>query len=55
MGWGKTELNIKSTTLLEAELPYIDQLSCRKIYSNAFQSYITEDKFCAGSQSGNKK
>lgn len=43
---------IPSPYLLEAALPYISQVDCRKMYTNGFQYYVTPDKFCAGSQLG---
>ncbi|CAI6367530.1 unnamed protein product [Macrosiphum euphorbiae] len=49
VGWGKTEKGISSTILLEASLPYIDHSSCRNMYTNGFESFVTVDKFCAGS------
>ncbi|XP_060874108.1 uncharacterized protein LOC132947887 isoform X2 [Metopolophium dirhodum] len=50
--WGKTEKGIESSILVEASLPYIDHNSCRDMYTNGFQKYVTIDKFCAGSESG---
>uniref|UniRef100_A0A2S2NDB4 Mannan-binding lectin serine protease 2 n=1 Tax=Schizaphis graminum TaxID=13262 RepID=A0A2S2NDB4_SCHGA len=52
VGWGKTEKGIQSPNLLEATLPYIDHDSCRKMYTNGFQTFVTTDKFCAGSALG---
>ncbi|CAI6346657.1 unnamed protein product [Macrosiphum euphorbiae] len=49
VGWGKTEEGISNPTLLEASLPYIDHSSCRNMYTNGFESFVTFDKFCAGS------
>jgi len=54
VGWGKTEKGIESPILLEGSLPYIDHNSCRDMYTNGFERYVTVDKFCAGSESGNK-
>ncbi|XP_029344854.1 mannan-binding lectin serine protease 2 [Acyrthosiphon pisum] len=49
VGWGKTEKGISSPILLEASLPYIDHDSCRNMYTDGFESFVTVDKFCAGS------
>jgi len=55
VGWGETEKGIKSPVLLEASLPYIDRSTCKKKYKNhEFESFVTLDKFCAGTESGNK-
>ncbi|KAE9523065.1 hypothetical protein AGLY_016537 [Aphis glycines] len=54
VGWGNTEKGILSPVLLETYLPYIDRKSCRKMYTNVFQIFVTADKFCAGSATGNK-
>jgi len=54
VGWGKTEKGISSPILLEASLPYIDHSSCRSMYTNGFETFVTVDKFCAGSALGNK-
>ena len=54
VGWGKTEKGISSPILLEAFLPYIDHSSCRNMYTNGFETFVTVDKFCAGSALGNK-
>ncbi|XP_022162710.1 uncharacterized protein LOC111028389 isoform X2 [Myzus persicae] len=52
VGWGKTDKDIPSPILLEASLPYIDHSSCRSMYTNGFELFVTIDKFCAGSTSG---
>ncbi|XP_060870027.1 uncharacterized protein LOC132944607 isoform X1 [Metopolophium dirhodum] len=49
VGWGKTEKDILSPTLLQTDLPYIDIITCRHICNFGFDSYVTSDKFCAGS------
>ncbi|XP_060870192.1 transmembrane protease serine 11B-like isoform X2 [Metopolophium dirhodum] len=49
VGWGRTNDDIKSPILLEASLPYINRTSCQDLYKNGFESYVTFDKFCAGS------
>eukprot|EP00102_Acyrthosiphon_pisum_P006978 XP_003241091.2 PREDICTED: uncharacterized protein LOC100572031 isoform X6 [Acyrthosiphon pisum] len=49
VGWGKTEKGISSPILLEASLPYIDHSTCRNMYTNGFELFMTVDKFCAGS------
>jgi len=54
VGWGKTEKGVQSPILLEASLSYIDHSSCRNMYSNGFEPFVTVDKFCAGSEAGNK-
>jgi len=54
VGWGNTENKIKSPVLLEASLPYIDRSTCRNFLNNGFELFVTVDKFCAGSASGNK-
>ncbi|CAI6349241.1 unnamed protein product [Macrosiphum euphorbiae] len=54
VGWGKTEEGIFSPVLLEESLSYIDHRSCRDMYTNGFENFITIDKFCAGSALGNK-
>ncbi|XP_029345047.1 uncharacterized protein LOC100574854 isoform X3 [Acyrthosiphon pisum] len=53
VGWGKTEKGISSPILLEASLPYIDHSTCRDMYTNGFELFMTVDKFCAGSTLGN--
>lgn len=55
VGWGNTEKMIQSQILLETYLPIIDQITCRNMYTNGFQYFVTSDKFCAGSQLGNEK
>ncbi|XP_026815140.1 modular serine protease-like isoform X2 [Rhopalosiphum maidis] len=52
VGWGITENDTPSPVLLEATLPYIDYNSCRSMYKNGFEQFVTFDKFCAGSASG---
>ncbi|XP_016659042.1 uncharacterized protein LOC100166859 isoform X3 [Acyrthosiphon pisum] len=52
VGWGKTENASSSPILLEASLPYIDRSTCRGMYKNEFERYVTVDKFCAGSALG---
>ncbi|CAI6344248.1 unnamed protein product [Macrosiphum euphorbiae] len=52
VGWEKTEEGISNPALLEASLPYIDHSSCRNMYTNGFESFVTFDKFCAGSALG---
>ncbi|XP_003244613.1 venom prothrombin activator notecarin-D2 [Acyrthosiphon pisum] len=52
VGWGQTEKGIDSPILLEGSLPYINYTSCRNMYTNGFESYVTKDKFCAGSTLG---
>lgn len=45
-----------SPYLLEAKLPYINENTCRNMYikkSNGFEIFVSADKFCAGSPSGN--
>ncbi|XP_029345055.1 uncharacterized protein LOC100167148 isoform X2 [Acyrthosiphon pisum] len=49
VGWGKTEKGISSPILLEASLPYIDHSTCRNMFTNGFELFVTVDKFCAGS------
>ncbi|XP_029343825.1 modular serine protease isoform X2 [Acyrthosiphon pisum] len=51
VGWGQTENMVGSTVLLEANIPYIDHQTCRNMYQNGFQIFITVDKFCAGTKS----
>lgn len=53
MGWGMTEKNVSSSTLLEAYLPYIDSQTCRNMHGSSFRPYLGKDKFCAGHQTGN--
>ncbi|XP_029345059.1 modular serine protease-like isoform X2 [Acyrthosiphon pisum] len=52
VGWGRTEKEISSPILLEASLPYIDLSTCRNMYTNGFELFMTVDKFCAGSTLG---
>ncbi|XP_060870975.1 modular serine protease-like isoform X2 [Metopolophium dirhodum] len=52
VGWGKTEKGLSSLILLEASLPYINHDSCRSLYTNGFETFVTVDKFCAGSALG---
>ncbi|VVC40317.1 Hypothetical protein CINCED_3A018266 [Cinara cedri] len=52
VGWGKTEHMVQSSTLLEASLPYINHTACRNMYRNGFEVFVTSDKFCAGTKSG---
>ncbi|XP_025198052.1 modular serine protease-like isoform X2 [Melanaphis sacchari] len=52
VGWGKTEKMVESSVLLEANLPYIDHQTCRNMYINGFQNFVTIDKFCAGTKTG---
>jgi len=54
VGWGIAEKGISSPILLETSLPYIDRSSCHNMYTNGFESFVTVDKFCAGSALGNK-
>eukprot|EP00102_Acyrthosiphon_pisum_P024308 XP_016661518.1 PREDICTED: uncharacterized protein LOC100574425 isoform X2 [Acyrthosiphon pisum] len=49
VGWGKTEKGISSPILLEASLPYIDHSTCRNMFTNGFELFVTVDKFCSGS------
>ncbi|XP_060870828.1 transmembrane protease serine 9-like isoform X2 [Metopolophium dirhodum] len=49
VGWGHLNNGSLSPILLEASLPYIDRNSCRNLYTNGFESYVTFDKLCAGS------
>lgn len=35
-------------------LPYIDHKTCKEMYTNGFQNYVTYDKFCTGYKLGNK-
>ncbi|XP_016655958.1 modular serine protease isoform X2 [Acyrthosiphon pisum] len=49
VSWGKTETGISSPILLESSLPYVDHDSCRNMYTDGFESFVTDDKFCAGS------
>ncbi|XP_003240403.1 trypsin-1 [Acyrthosiphon pisum] len=49
VSWGQTETGYSSPVLLEASLPYIDHSSCRNMYTNGFELFVTDDKFCAGS------
>ncbi|CAI6345677.1 unnamed protein product [Macrosiphum euphorbiae] len=51
VGWGTTEKGIDSPILLEASLPYFNNSFCRNIFKNGFESFVTVDKFCAGSSS----
>ncbi|CAI6344827.1 unnamed protein product [Macrosiphum euphorbiae] len=48
VGWVKTVKGISSPVLLEASLPYIDHSTCRDMYKNGFELFVTVDKFCAG-------
>ena len=43
-----------SEKLLAANLPFISNRRCLSIVPPDFKSYITYDKFCAGSESGMK-
>ncbi|XP_050434792.1 modular serine protease-like isoform X2 [Adelges cooleyi] len=52
VGWGKTENAVLSSKLLQAKLPYIDHMTCRNMYTNGFELFVTSDKFCAGSKIG---
>lgn len=52
VGWGTTEQGIDSSILLEASLPYFNNSFCRNMFTNGFESFVTVDKFCAGSASG---
>jgi len=52
VGWGQTENMVVSSVLLEANIPYIDHRTCRNMYQNGFQIFVTVDKFCAGTKSG---
>ncbi|CAI6362231.1 unnamed protein product [Macrosiphum euphorbiae] len=52
VGWGLTEKMVGSSVLLEANIPYIDHQTCRNMYQNGFQFFVTVDKFCAGTKSG---
>jgi len=54
VGWGKTEKGISSPILLEASLAYIDHSTCRNMFTNGFEQFVTVDKFCAGSTLGNQ-
>ncbi|XP_025208667.1 uncharacterized protein LOC112604026 [Melanaphis sacchari] len=51
VGWGNTENGILSRFLIESALPFIDQKSCKAMYSKGYQHYMTVDKFCAGTLS----
>jgi len=48
------ENNKSDTDSLDISLPYIDHETCRKMYTNGFETFVTADKFCAGSTLGNK-
>lgn len=52
VGWGCPKTGSRSPVLLELSLPYIDLHTCRKMYTNGFEVYMTSDKFCAGSALG---
>lgn len=43
---------VESSILLEANIPYIDHQTCRNMYQNGFQNFVSVDKFCAGTKSG---
>ncbi|XP_060862088.1 modular serine protease-like [Metopolophium dirhodum] len=51
VGWGEKEGYFKSPILLEASLPYFNNSFCRKMFNTEFVSFVTPDKFCAGSTS----
>lgn len=40
--------------LMTAELPFISREQCFNAVPHEFQAFITFDKFCAGSENGNK-
>ncbi|VVC38889.1 Hypothetical protein CINCED_3A014439 [Cinara cedri] len=54
VGWEKTE-KAENNKLMEATLPYIDRIKCVELYQKInedFKIFLTADKFCAGSESG---
>lgn len=53
VGWGLTENNEQSPTLLEIKLPFISRRNCLDFFPSDFQRYLTIDKFCAGAKTGN--
>ncbi|CAI6350599.1 unnamed protein product [Macrosiphum euphorbiae] len=52
VGWGVMENHTVSPVLLETGLPYIDIRSCWSMCTYGFKSFVTTDKFCAGSSNG---
>lgn len=52
VGWGFDNSNL-SNILLTANLPFISYSTCIKTIPEEFKSYVTLDKFCAGSVKGN--
>ena len=55
-GWGLLDQddNNFAETLMTANLPYISRQRCLGIVPSSFQSFVTYDKFCAGSENGTK-
>lgn len=57
VGWGVTgslENATESEVLLNTNIPFISKANCLKMVQEAFRRYITVDKFCAGSLTGER-
>lgn len=55
VGWGYTEKNRLSSTLLEATMPVVSHSTCLLSNRNFFGSYLSSKNFCAGFRNGASK
>ncbi|XP_065225688.1 uncharacterized protein LOC135849263 [Planococcus citri] len=52
VGWGLDDKDEYTEKLMATDLPFISRSRCVNIVPNDFKPYITNDKFCAGSETG---
>ncbi|KAG8276079.1 hypothetical protein J6590_072868 [Homalodisca vitripennis] len=53
-GWGATQNEAPSPTVLTTNLTYLDNGECIRSVRNAFQKLVTHDKFCGKSVENGK-
>lgn len=51
LGWGATQIKLRTNTLLYAQVPVVAQEECRQAYSN-YGYELTDNMICAGFDSG---